>query len=251
MIEITNLSKKYGDFLALDTLTLDIHRNKITAIVGENGSGKSTLLNILGRLQPATQGRVSVAHKDIHDYSHLEFAQKVGTLKQSNGINLRLTVKDLVCFGRYPHNQGKLCDEDLLIVEESLAFMNCLDLSDKYIDTLSGGQLQRVYIAMILAQDTDIMLLDEPLNNLDLKHAHEMMEIIRRLVDERNKTVVIIMHDINMVYRYADNVIALKHGRLMCDGCVEDVLNPRMLFDIYGMKFTVQGCASHKVAFIE
>ncbi|WZU02822.1 ATP-binding cassette domain-containing protein [Erysipelothrix sp. D19-032] len=108
MIEITNLSKKYGDFLALDTLTLDIHPNKITAIVGENGSGKSTLLNILGRLQPASQGYVSVAHKDIHAYSHLEFAQKVGTLKQSNGINLRLTVKDLVCFGRYPHNQGKL-----------------------------------------------------------------------------------------------------------------------------------------------
>ncbi|QIK70476.1 ATP-binding cassette domain-containing protein [Erysipelothrix sp. HDW6C] len=251
MIEVTNITKKYGSFFALDDITLDIASNKVTAIVGENGSGKSTLLNIMGRLNNATSGSVLLDSKDINTYASLEYACKIATLKQANTINLRLRVIDLVGFGRYPHNQGRLNADDILIVEESLAFMQCLDLRDKFIDQLSGGQLQRVYIAMILAQDTDVMLLDEPLNNLDLKHAHELMELIRQLVDEHGKTVVIIMHDLNMVYRYVDNIIALKHGRLICDGAVDDVLNEHMLHEIYDMHFEIQKCETHTVAFIK
>ncbi|MEG0328353.1 MAG: ATP-binding cassette domain-containing protein [Erysipelothrix sp.] len=251
MIEVTNLTKKYGKFYALDQVSVDVHDGRVTAIIGENGSGKTTLLNMMGRLTEETEGIIRYNHRDIKEFKSREFAQKVAILKQNNMTNLRLTVYDLVSFGRFPHNQHKLTDEDELIILESLSFMGCMDLKDKYIDQLSGGQLQRVYIAMILVQDTDYIFLDEPLNNLDLKHAHELMALIQSLAIQRSKTVVIVMHDLNMVYRYVDDVIALKHGRLIANGAVDDVLNESVLHRIYDMKFTIQSCTEHKVAFIE
>lgn len=251
MIELHNVTKKYGSFFALENISLAIESHKVSAIIGENGSGKSTLLNIIARLNEPSVGSVIVDGLDVRTIPSLKFARKVATLKQSNTINLRLHVCDLVAFGRYPHNQGRLTQKDHMIIKESMEFMQCFDLKDKFLDQLSGGQLQRVYIAMILAQDTEIMLLDEPLNNLDLKHAHELMVLIEKLVHERNKTVVLIAHDLNIVYRYVDNVIALKNGRLVCDGPVDGVLNEMMLKEIYDMQFTIQSTNTHKVAYIE
>lgn len=251
MIELNDISKKYGDFIALDILNLKIEKHKISAIIGENGSGKSTLLNIIARFCVANTGEVLVDGVSSNEYENLGFARKLATLKQSNATNLRLKVNDFVSFGRYPHNQGRLSEEDHDGVRKALCTMQCETIKDKFLDELSGGQLQRVYIAMVLAQDTDYILLDEPLNNLDLKHAHELMSLIQTLVKDFGKTVVMIVHDLNMVYRYVDNIIALKEGRLICDGPVDVVLNEENLKAIYDLDFTIQKNHSHKIAYIE
>lgn len=251
MIKIRDVSKYYGSLCALNSLNISIPMNQVTAIVGENGSGKSTLLDIVSRLQKSDSGSIYVNDQSIDDYTTQEFAKKLATLKQSNHFNLRIRVKELVSFGRYPYNQRSLSETDKEIVENAMEIMQCSDLMNRYIDTLSGGQLQRACIAMILAQDTDIILLDEPLNNLDLKHAHELMIIIRKYAHDYHKTIVIIMHDVNMVYQYCDYVVALKEGSVVCDGPVTTTLDIENLFNIYGLNFSIINNQKHCLAFVE
>lgn len=162
---------------------------------------------------------------------------------------MKIKVEEFVKLGRYPHSKSKLNDSDMIIVAEALEIMECSHLSHRYLDTLSGGQLQRVLIAAILAQDTKIILLDEPLNNLDMRHAHKLMETIEKYAKKYNRTILVIMHDINMVYRYADYALALKHGDVVHSGNVNEFKDPQILESIYGLEFNVinVGNISHAV----
>ena len=162
--------------------------------------------------------------KDMSTFKSNELAKKIAILKQSNSINIRLTIRELVAFGRFPYSQGKLTKEDWRFVDEAIEYMELTDMQHKYLDQLSGGQQQRAYIAMVIAQDTEYILLDEPLNNLDMKHSVQIMKVLRRLTEELGKTVVIVIHDINFASCYSDYIVALKDGRVIHSGSTDKSL---------------------------
>ncbi len=240
MVIVKNLSKKYGNKHVVEDVSVKIEKGKITSFIGPNGAGKSTLLSMVSRLIERDSGEVIIDNREISKVKSNELAKKISILKQSNFINLRLTVRELVSFGRFPYSQGRLTKEDWKFVDEAIQYMELENIQDKYIDQLSGGQKQRAYIAMVIAQDTDYILLDEPLNNLDMKHSVQIMKVLRRLVDELGKTVVIVIHDINFAACYSDYIVALKNGRVVKEGLTTEVITPDVLKEIYDMDFTVR-----------
>ncbi len=239
MIEIKNISKSYGEKNVVDNVSTLIREGKITAFIGPNGAGKSTLLSVISRLIPKKSGEVIIDGRRMEEWEDSELAKKISILKQSNNINIRLTVEDLVAFGRFPYSQGKLTKEDERVIEDSINYLKLGGMKDKYLDELSGGQRQRAYIAMILAQDTDYILLDEPLNNLDMKHSVEIMKILRRLVDELGKTIAIVIHDINFASCYSDFIVALKNGRVVEDDTAEKIIEKSVLEKLFDMDFDI------------
>ena len=158
-------------------------------------------------------------------------------------MNVRLTIRELVSFGRFPHSRGRLTAEDLRIVDQAMEYMELMEMQHDYLDELSGGQRQRAFIAMVIAQDTDYILLDEPLNNLDMKHSVQIMKILRRLVDDLGKTVVIVLHDINFASVYSDRIVALKEGRVVKDGPTDEIINSDALKEIYDMDIPIKQMA--------
>jgi len=245
MIEIKGLTKVFGKTPVVDDVTVTIYPGTITSFIGPNGAGKSTLLSMVSRLIEADSGEVLLDRNNIKKWKSSEFAKRVSILKQSNHINVRLTVRELVSFGRYPYSKGRLTPEDERFVDQAIDYMNLRDMQDKYLDQLSGGQKQRAFIAMVIAQDTDYILLDEPLNNLDMKHSVQIMKILRKLVDEMNKTVVVVLHDINFASVYSDRIVALKNGKLVKDGPTQEIIQTDSLREIYDMEIPVQvqdGC---------
>lgn len=247
MIEIRNLVKKYGSLKVVDSVSTEIKKGKITSIIGPNGAGKSTLLSIISRLLTKDDGDIIIDGKNIEQWDSTELAKKISILKQSNFINIRLTIRELVEFGRFPYSQGNLTKEDLKYIDEAIEYLNLEDIQDKYLDQLSGGQRQRAYLAMVIAQNTEYILLDEPLNNLDMKHSVEIMKILRKLVDELGKTIAIVIHDINFASCYSDNIIALKDGRLVEEGLTEKIIDKKVLNNIYDMDFRVQDIENMKL----
>ena len=239
MIEIKNVSKRYGEKLVVSEVQLPITEQKLTAFIGPNGAGKSTLLSLMSRLIPKDAGEIYLDHNEVKTWKQSELSKKLSILKQTNGINLKITVRELVNFGRFPYSKGRLKKEDHDKVEEAMKNLGLLDLAEELIDTLSGGQLQRVYIAMVLAQDTDYILLDEPLNNLDMNFAVQMMQTLRRLVDEFGKTVIIVLHDINFAASYADEIVAMKEGRLFTHGTTDEVIQSETLNKLYDMNIRI------------
>lgn len=197
MVEVRNVSKQYGGKVVLEETSVTIQKGKITSFIGPNGAGKSTLLSIMSRLIKKDSGEIYIDGQEIGACDSKELAKKMSILKQANQINIRLTIKDLVSFGRFPYSQGRLTEEDWVHINQALSYMKLEDIQDKYLDQLSGGQCQRAFIAMVIAQDTDYIFLDEPLNNLDMKHSVEIMKLLKRLVEELGKTIVIVIHDIN------------------------------------------------------
>lgn len=187
------------------------------------------MLSIISRLIDKDAGKVYIEGKELEKWDAKELAKKISILKQFNHINIRLTVRDLVSFGRFPYSNGKLTEEDWKYVDEAIEYMKLKDIEHKYLDQLSGGQRQRAYIAMVIAQDTDYILLDEPLNNLDIKHSVEIMRILRRLVDEKGKTVIIVIHDINFASCYSDHIVVLNNGRVIERGGAKDILREDFL----------------------
>ena len=245
MIEIKGLSKSFGKKPVVENVTLQIQPRAITSFIGPNGAGKSTLLSMVSRLLDADTGEVFLDQTDVKRMKSDAFAKRVAILKQANHLNIRLTVRELVSFGRYPYSKGRLNAEDEKFVDQALEYMNLTDLQDKFLDELSGGQKQRAFISMVIAQDTEYILLDEPLNNLDMKHSVQIMKILRKLVDELGKTVVIVLHDINFASVYSDRIVALKDGRLVKDGTTKEIINSEALRDVYDMHIPVQeqdGC---------
>ena len=245
MIDIKGLSKSFGKKPVIENVTLQIQPRAITSFIGPNGAGKSTLLSMVSRLLDADTGEVFLDQTDVKKMKSDAFAKRVAILRQTNHLNIRLTVRELVSFGRYPYSRGRLNAEDERIVDQALEYMNLTDMQDKLLDELSGGQKQRAFISMVIAQDTDYILLDEPLNNLDMKHSVQIMKILRKLVDELGKTVVIVLHDINFASVYSDRIVALKDGRLVKDGPAHEIINPDALREVYDMHIPVQeqdGC---------
>lgn len=247
MIEVRNISKAYGKINVVYNVTTTIERGKITSFIGPNGAGKSTLLSIIIRLIPKNSGEIIIDGKPLEKWNSSELARKVSILKQSNHINLKLTIRELVSFGRFPYSQGNLNKEDIRLIDEAIDYMKLKDIEDKYLDELSGGQRQRAYIAMVIAQNTEYILLDEPLNNLDMKHSVEIMRILRRLVNDLGKTIAIVIHDINFASCYSDKIVALKDGSIVEDGNTDDIINKKSLDQIYEMEFSVTNVNNMKL----
>ncbi|WIE07789.1 MULTISPECIES: iron ABC transporter ATP-binding protein [Providencia] len=234
MIEISQISKSYQDTKVLDNVTTTIKNSGITSIIGPNGAGKSTLLSIIGRLlQPDHGGYVKVNDLDVSTTSSDKLAKCLSVLRQENQFASRLTVEELVGFGRYPYTKGRLTIDDKKKIDESLSFLNLSDLRHRYLDELSGGQRQRAYVAMVLCQDTEYVLLDEPLNNLDMKHAVIMMKLLRKAADELGKTIILVIHDINFASVYSDYIVALRNGRLSYHGKPEEIMKSDIIEDIF------------------
>ncbi|MFF2446984.1 ABC transporter ATP-binding protein [Neobacillus sp. NPDC058068] len=240
MIQVRSLSKFYGKKPVVEEVSVDIQPGKITSFIGPNGAGKSTLLSMVSRLLDADTGEVLVNNTDVRSMKSQELAKRVSILKQSNYMNVRLTIRELVSFGRFPYSKGRLTDEDERMVEQSLEYMHLTEMQDSFLDELSGGQRQRAFIAMVIAQDTDYILLDEPLNNLDMKHSVQIMKILRRLVDELGKTVVIVLHDINFASVYSDRIVAMKDGKVVKDGPTEEIIQSEALSEIYDMDIPIR-----------
>ena len=240
MIEITNITKYYRDKAVVEDVSFVLPTEKIIAFIGSNGAGKSTVLSIISRLIAANEGMVRIDGVDLPGWDTRDLSKRLAVLSQSTHFSLRLTVEDLVRFGRFPHSRGRFTDEDRRLVDQALEYTGLADLRDRFIDELSGGQRQTAYIAMAIAQDTKYILLDEPLNNLDMSRSARIMGLLRRLVAEKNKTVIIVIHDINFVSFHADHVVALKHGRLRRFGPVEEIIRPDVLKDIYDMDIAVE-----------
>ncbi len=234
-IEVRAVSKRYGDRVVLDVDELTIEPGGVTALIGPNGAGKSTLLSVAARLLEPDTGTVRIAGLDVRSAPSAEIARTVSVLRQDNRVAVRLTVRELVEFGRFPHSGGKLSLADRDVVETSIEAFDLGDRQHQRLDELSGGERQRAFIAAVLAQSTDYVLLDEPLNNLDLQQADRTTRQIRRLADDFDKTVVIVLHDVNIAAHHADRLVALRDGRVALDGPPDEVITTdglRVLYDL-------------------
>lgn len=247
MIQVRGLTKFFGHKRVVEDVSVDIQRGQITSFIGPNGAGKSTLLSMVSRLLDADTGEVLVDKSNVRGMKSNDFSKKVSILKQSNYMNVRLTIRELVSFGRFPYSKGRLTAEDEQMVDQAIEYMNLADMEGSYLDELSGGQRQRAFIAMVIAQDTDYILLDEPLNNLDMKHSVQIMKILRRLVDELGKTVVIVLHDINFASVYSDRIVALKNGKVVRDGPTEEIIQSESLKEIYDMDIPIKQLSNCRI----
>lgn len=233
MIKIENLSHQIGGHPILTGITAEVPSSGITALIGPNGAGKSTLLSLIARLDRIQSGTIYVDDMQVGQCSDRALAQRLSILPQMPEQPLRLTVRELVNFGRYPYNRGRPGAADIAKVNEAIAVLGMERLAERALDTLSGGQRQRAQIAMIFAQDTDYVLLDEPLNNLDLAGNRRLMGILRRLSDEHGKTIVIVVHDINIASRYADLILAMKDGQVVRWGHPSKVIDRSLVRGVF------------------
>lgn len=233
MIRITHLSHRIGRAEILHDVTLDIARPGVTALVGPNGAGKSTLLSLVARLIPLQTGSIEVAGLPVGSTPGDVLARRLAVLPQSFDIAPRLTVGQLVAFGRYPHSKGRPTAACRDAVDASIARFELEPLRDRMLDTLSGGQRQRALLAMIHAQDTAYLLLDEPLNNLDIAASRHLMQHLRRMAEEDGKSVLIVIHDINYACAYADTLAVLADGRLAAVGPPAEVVTDALMTEVF------------------
>ena len=247
MIEVINAVKKYGNSKVINDVSVKIEKGKITSFIGPNGAGKTTLLGIISRLIKPEGGQIIIDGKELHQWNSSDLAKKISILKQSNFLSVRLTIRDLVSFGRFPYSHGNLTGEDREFVNQAIEYLKLTDIQDKFLDELSGGQRQRAFIAMVVAQNTDYVLLDEPLNNLDMKHSQEMMKTLRNLTDEMGKTIVLVLHDINFASVYSDRIIALKKGKLAKYGTVDEMIREDVLAEIFEMTFRIEEIGKQRI----
>lgn len=239
MIKIEQVGLHIGSHQILDNINLEIPSGGITALIGPNGAGKSTLFSLMARLQPLQQGTIRYDGTDLSATPNAELAKKISILTQENSLNSRITVYDLLMFGRYPYHQGRPQAEDRTIVSDALAAFELTPLANRYITELSGGQRQRAMIAMIFCQSTDYILLDEPLNNLDMYHARSLMHLLHRLTHERARTTIAVLHDINQAAAYADHIIAMKNGRIAFTGTPDEAFTEKNISELFEMDIKI------------
>ncbi|WP_099607789.1 iron chelate ABC transporter ATP-binding protein VctC [Vibrio coralliilyticus] len=239
MIKLQNLTKLFGQSKVVDDASAEFEKGKVTSIIGPNGAGKSTLLSMASRLIDKDSGQVFIDCRSLSEWDTKELAKRLAVLRQANNITMRFTVREMVSFGRFPYSQGKLTEVDQLVIDKSISYLDLSDIQNKYLDELSGGQRQLAFIAMVMAQDTDYVFLDEPLNNLDIKHSLQIMRNVGRLAHEMNKAVVVVIHDINFAACYSDRIIALKKGRIVAQGPVSEVIQSDILESIYETPFNI------------
>jgi iron complex transport system ATP-binding protein len=241
LLRAERLTLAYGDRAVVHELDLVIPRGRITAVVGANGCGKSTLLRALARLIAPRAGAVLLDGRAIGRLPTRAVAQRLGLLPQSPVAPDAITVEDLVARGRHPHQrlfrQWSRADE--AAVEGALAATGTAELRDRPLDELSGGQRQRAWIAMTLAQETEIVLLDEPTTFLDLAHQVEVLDLLAELVAAHGRTVVMVLHDLNQASRYADHLVAMREGRVHTTGAPADVVDAALVREVFGLRARV------------
>lgn len=233
MIEILNVRKTYSDEVKIGPLNIQIPKAGLTSLIGPNGAGKSTALLMIGRLLNMDAGQIKVANMNVSDSKSEDLARILTILRQENHFVTRLTVRQLAGFGRFPYSKGRLTKEDERIISKYIDFLDLGDLENRYLDELSGGQRQRAYVAMVLCQETEYVLLDEPLNNLDVARSVQMMEHLRHAANEFGRTILTVIHDINFAAKYSDRICAMKNGQIAAFGTVEEVMKPELLTDIF------------------
>lgn len=236
-MKIQQLTKRYDSKTVVDAVSFEIPKGKVLSLIGPNGAGKSTVLNMISRLIARDSGLVDFEGQDIARWKSRELSKRLAILTQSNNVQMKLTVRELVAFGRFPYSGSHPTQEDQEIIDRAIAYMELKPFEDRFIDELSGGQRQRAYIAMVIAQDTEYILLDEPTNNLDIYHATNMMRIVRHLCDELGKTVVLVLHEINYAAFYSDYVCAFVDGKIAKFGTVKEVMTKENLRSIYNVDF--------------
>ena len=246
-IVLENIDKSYHGTKVVDQVSLEIAKGQFTAFIGPNGAGKSTVLGIMSRLLSADSGTVYLDGQNLYKMNHADVAKKMAILKQANHTELRLSIEDLVAFGRFPYSQGRLTEQDHQVINQAIGYMDLEEMRTKQLSELSGGQRQRAYIAMVLAQDTDYILLDEPLNNLDMKHSAQIMRVLKDLSLNHGKSIIAVIHDINFASVYADQIIAMKNGALAYQGSQKQIMHEDILEDIFDFHIPIQDIQQHKL----
>lgn len=236
---VKEITKRYDGKTVVDGVSFEIPKGKVLSLIGPNGAGKSTVMGMLSRLITRDSGRVDFEGTEITRWKSRELSKRLAILTQANNVQMKLTVRELVAFGRFPYSGGRLTQEDNEIIDRAIAYMELGDFEEQFIDELSGGQRQRAYIAMVIAQDTEYILLDEPTNNLDIYHATNLMRIVRRLCDELGKTVILVLHEINYAAFYSDYICAFVDGKIAKFGTVQEVITKENLSDIYKVDFEI------------
>ncbi|MFC4410072.1 ABC transporter ATP-binding protein [Chungangia koreensis] len=236
-LQTKNLHSGYDQNLILKDISLSIPENKISIIIGSNGCGKSTLLKTMARLLKPTSGDVLLNDQSIYGIPSKELARTVGLLPQSPIVPEGITVADLVGRGRFPHQSmfSSWSKKDYEAVATALDMMNIAEFSHRHIDELSGGQRQRVWIAMALAQQTDILFLDEPTTYLDITYQVEILDLLKDLNSKYGTTIVMVLHDINLSARYADHLYAIKDGKLLAEGSANDIITSELIKEIFNL----------------
>lgn len=238
-MRVKNLTKSYDGKIVVDGVNFEIPKGKVLSLIGPNGAGKSTVMGMISRLIASDSGLIDFEGKSLQKWKSRELSKRLAILTQSNNIQMKLTVRELVHFGRFPYSGSHLTAEDESIVAKAIDYMELTEMQDQFIDELSGGQRQRAYIAMVIAQDTEYVLLDEPTNNLDIYHSTNMMKIVRRLCDELGKTVILVLHEINYAAFYSDYICAFVDGKIAKFGTVEEVITKENLSEIYNVDFEI------------
>nr|WP_093336658.1 ABC transporter ATP-binding protein [Salibacterium halotolerans] len=232
-----HIAVAYNDHTIIDDMNIEIPDGVITSIIGPNGCGKSTLLKAMSRIMKPTQGAVYLSGRNIHEMKTKEVAKEMAILAQSPDIPQTLTVSQLVSFGRYPHRRGagRLTAEDKEAVEKAIEDTGMMEFKDRTLDALSGGQRQRAWIAMALAQETEVMLLDEPTTYLDMAHQLEILELLESLNKKEERTIVMVLHDLNHAARFSDHLIAMRDGTAEHIGSAEEVISKPVLRNVFGI----------------
>lgn len=249
MIEVRNISYSYGNNEVVKDISFDIHKGECIAILGNNGAGKSTLITCLSRIKTPHTGKVSIAGKDIYKLSRNEIAKNISYVAQKTELS-RYTVYDSVLLGRKPYIKWSISSEDIRICDKILELVGMTSFKLKYINELSGGEVQKVMLARALVQQPNLLLLDEPTSNLDPKNQHEMMKLVRKMSRKQNISVLIVIHDLNLALRYCDKFLFLKDGYVHSFGDYTTVTE-EILEDVYDIKTKIMEIEGKKMALIE
>jgi iron complex transport system ATP-binding protein len=234
-IVVDNLSKDYGEKRVLEGCSFSLGNGEIVALVGPNGSGKSTLIKTIAGVHRASEGRISIDGKNIRDIHPVDLAKMIGYVPQHFTFTLYSTVFETVLLGRRQHIKWSVSDEELSQVQQALDALEMGTMAGKYMDQLSGGERQKVFIARALAQDPRLFLFDEPTSALDVRYQIEVMETMRRITWERGVSMIIAVHDLNLAYRYADTVLVMSDGKTIGYGKPADILTPGCISTVYGV----------------
>ncbi|WP_174589976.1 ABC transporter ATP-binding protein [Methanocella conradii] len=235
-IRLDNVGVEYGKYKAVDGVSFEVGPGEVLSIVGPNGSGKSSIIKCIAQVLKPSTGKVYLDGRDISSIDLNEIAKLVGYVPQNFHYLFFSNVMETVLLGRKPHIRWRVTQKDLDIVQRALDMMGIAHMAGKFMDELSGGEKQKVYIARTLAQEPQLYLLDEPTSNLDLKHQIEVLEITRRLTYEKNASMIVALHDLNLALRYSDRVAMMNRGRLYAYGKPEDVLTIQNINDVYGVE---------------
>ncbi len=240
-IEVKNLQAAYGKNVIIPCANIKIPKGKITMLIGKNGCGKSTLLKSIARILPIREGQLLLDGEDMNKISQKDVAKKIAVLPQSPIVPEGISVKKLVSYGRFPYQKplSGLGKQDYEIVDWAMKKTGVYELKDRKVEELSGGQRQRVWIALTLAQKTDILLLDEPTTYLDMAHQLEILELLKQLNVDEYVTIVMVIHELNHASKFGDHIVGMKDGKILFEGAPKDVIHVQHLRELYEIEATL------------